>query len=164
MSERVQDYVVDYSVTKLEETARTFRRLGEAYENASEPQKSGTGISKQLFLVADVLEECMTMYVHTEDGKKDFVRELTRKCFVNGIRIKNVQHLSKKMAEMPLCFRQGLWAEAVWQQKKLFRCLQKCCGADIIRMIPTAGLSMKNIISTFLFRKTGLNCSVVWQE
>lgn len=23
----------------------------------------------------------------------------------------------KKMAEMPLCFRQGLWAEAVWQQK-----------------------------------------------
>ena len=79
MSERVQDYVVDYSVTKLEETARTFRRLGEAYENASEPQKSGTGISKQLFLVADVLEECMTMYVHTEDGKKDFVRELTRK-------------------------------------------------------------------------------------
>ena len=44
MSERVQDYVVDYSVTKLEETARTFRRLGEAYENASEPQKSGTGI------------------------------------------------------------------------------------------------------------------------
>ena len=50
MSERVQDYVVDYSVTKLEETARTFRRLGEAYENASEPQKSGTGISKQLFL------------------------------------------------------------------------------------------------------------------
>ena len=74
MSERVQDYVVDYSVTKLEETARTFRRLGEAYENASEPQKSGTGISKQLFLVADVLEECMTMYVHTEDGKKDFVR------------------------------------------------------------------------------------------
>ena len=45
MSERVQDYVVDYSVTKLEETARTFRRLGEAYENASEPQKSGAGIS-----------------------------------------------------------------------------------------------------------------------
>ena len=58
MSERVQDYVVDYSVTKLEETARTFRRLGEAYENASEPQKSGTGISKQLFLVADV-RPCM---------------------------------------------------------------------------------------------------------
>ena len=113
MSERVQDYVVDYSVTKLEETARTFRRLGEAYENASEPQKSGTGISKQLFLVADVLEECMTMYVHTEDGKKDFVRELTRKCFVNGIRIKTYSSCQKKMAEMPLCFRQGLWAEAV---------------------------------------------------
>ena len=69
MSERVQDYVVDYSVTKLEETARTFRRLGEAYENASEPQKSGTGISKQLFLVADVLEECMTMCIRKTEKK-----------------------------------------------------------------------------------------------
>lgn len=96
MSERVQDYVVDYSVTKLEETARTFRRLGEAYETASESQKGGTGISKQLFLVADVLEECMTIHVHTEDVKKDFVKELAKKCFINGIRIKNVQQLSKK--------------------------------------------------------------------
>ena len=164
MSERVQDYVVDYSVTKLEETARTFRRLGEAYENASEPQKSGTGISKQLFLVADVLEECMTMYVHTEDGKKDFVRELTRKCFVNGIRIKNVQHLSKKNGRNAIVFQARTVGRSCVAEKKLFRCLRKCCGADIIRMIPTAGLSMKNIISTFLFRKTGLNCSVVWQE
>ena len=72
MSERVQDYVVDYSVTKLEETARTFRRLGEAYENASEPQKKRYRNFQTAFLVADVLEECMTMYVHTEDGKKRF--------------------------------------------------------------------------------------------
>ena len=123
MSERVQDYVVDYSVTKLEETARTFRRLGEAYENASEPQKSGTGISKQLFLVADVLEECMTMYVHTEDGKKDFVRELTRKCFVNGIRIKNVQHLSKKNGRNAIVFQARTVENSVESvDKPLFFC------------------------------------------
>ena len=40
MSERVQDYVVDYSVTKLEETARTFRRLGEAYETLRNRKKA----------------------------------------------------------------------------------------------------------------------------
>ena len=52
--------------------------------------------------------------------KKDFVRELTRKCFVNGIRIKKrTAFVKKKNGEMPLCFRQGLWAEAVWQQKKV---------------------------------------------
>lgn len=105
MSESVQDYVVDYSVTKLEETARTFRRLGEAYENASESQNSGAGISKQLFLVADVLEECMTMHIHTEDAGKEFVKELTRKCFMNGVRIKNVQHLYKTNGRSAVVFQ-----------------------------------------------------------
>lgn len=57
MSDNVQDYVTTYSVTKLEETAKTFRRLGEAYNSTSEK----SGISRQLFLVADVLEECMTI-------------------------------------------------------------------------------------------------------
>lgn len=121
MSERVQDYVVDYSVTKLEETARTFRRLGEAYENASEPQKAVPEFPNSFFSCGCTgrMYDYVCAYGRR---KKDFVRELTRKCFVNGIRIKNVQHLSKKMAEMPLCFRQGLWAEAVWQQKS-------CSGA-----------------------------------
>lgn len=95
MSESVQDYVMTYSFTKLEETARTFRRLGEAYENASESPNGGAGISKQLFLVADVLEECMTMHIHTEETDKEFVKEFTRKCFMSGIRVRNVQHLNK---------------------------------------------------------------------
>ena len=75
MGDNIYDYVMTYSYNKLEETARTFRRLGEAYNSASDGQSVAPGISRQLFLVADVLEECMTMYVHTEDGKKDFVRE-----------------------------------------------------------------------------------------
>ena len=35
MSESVRDYVTTYSFNKLEETAKTFRRLGEVYENAA---------------------------------------------------------------------------------------------------------------------------------
>ena len=105
MSESVQDYVMTYSFTKLEETARTFRRLGEAYENASESPNGGAGISKQLFLVADVLEECMTMHIHTEEADKEFVKELTRKCFMSGIRIKNVQHLNKNNGRSAVVFQ-----------------------------------------------------------
>ena len=34
MAESLQDYITTYSFNRLEETARTFRRLGEAYEDA----------------------------------------------------------------------------------------------------------------------------------
>jgi stage II sporulation protein E len=105
MSENVQDYAIAYSYTKLEETAKTFRRLGEAYENTSEPQCNTSGISKQLFLVADVLEECMTMYIHTEEPESNFAKDLTKKCFMCGVRIKNVQHLYKNNGRSSIVFQ-----------------------------------------------------------
>ena len=45
MSESVRDYVTTYSFNKLEETAKTFRRLGEVYENAAEFKTADPGIS-----------------------------------------------------------------------------------------------------------------------
>lgn len=95
MSESVQDYAASYSFTKLEETARTFRRLGEAYENVTDIAPGQPGIAKQLLLVADVLDECVTMNLSSSDMDKDCSKELFKRCFMNGIRIKNVQHLSK---------------------------------------------------------------------
>ena len=59
MSESVRDYVTTYSFNKLEETAKTFRRLGEVYENAAEFKTADPGISRQLLLVAYVLDECV---------------------------------------------------------------------------------------------------------
>lgn len=119
MSENVQDYLMTYSFTKLEETARTFRRLGEAYENASESPNGGAGISKQLFLVADVLEECMTMYVHTEEAEKGFVKELTKKCFMSGIRIRNVQYLNKNNGRSAIVFQAKTIGKSCIVTKKL---------------------------------------------
>lgn len=100
MGDSVQDYVMTYSVTKLEETAKTFRRLGEAYGSASEGDSEQVGISRQLFLVADVLEECMTiqsanMRVCVKKADKGFIKELKARCIINGIRIKNVEFIKK---------------------------------------------------------------------
>lgn len=96
MSEGVQDYVALCSLSKLEETARTFRRLGEAYDNALDMQKKEPGISKQLLLVASVLEECVTINMHTEEVDRNIFRELSKKCFINGVRIRNMQLIRKE--------------------------------------------------------------------
>ena len=90
MSESVRDYVTTYSFNKLEETAKTFRRLGEVYENAVEFKTADPGISRQLLLVADVLDECVTTHLYSEEIPKDIAKELFRKCFLSGVRIKNL--------------------------------------------------------------------------
>lgn len=90
MSESVRDYVTTYSFNKLEETAKTFRRLGEVYENAAEFKTADPGISRQLLLVADVLDECVTTHLYSEEIPKDIAKELFRKCFLSGVRIKNL--------------------------------------------------------------------------
>lgn len=128
MSESVQDYVMTYSFTKLEETARTFRRLGEAYDNAAEMEVGQPGISKQLLLVADVLEECVTMHLHTEDVDKDFVKDLSRKCFLNGIRIKNVQQLMKNRGKNELVFQARTVGKSCVSAKKLLPVIASVMG------------------------------------
>lgn len=128
MSESVQDYVMTYSFTKLEETARTFRRLGEAYDNAAELEVGQPGISKQLLLVADVLEECVTMHLHTEDVDRDFVKDLSRKCFLSGIRIKNVQQLTKNRGKNELVFQARTVGRSCVSAKKLLPVIASVMG------------------------------------
>lgn len=91
MDENIQDYRVTYSINKLSETARTFRRLGEAYESTADTWDERNGFSRQLFLVADVLEECMTMQVHTKKLKREDERNLSARCLHQGIRIRNAR-------------------------------------------------------------------------
>lgn len=83
MKEDIKKYALEYSFGKIEETARTFRRLGETYYET-------TGISGQLLLVADVLEECVKVNLYSEDIDRDKSRELIRKCILAGVRIKNI--------------------------------------------------------------------------
>jgi stage II sporulation protein E len=83
MKEDVKKYALEYSLGRIEETAKTFRRLGETYYET-------TGISGQLLLVADVLEECVKVNLYSEDVDRDKARELIRRCLMAGVRIKNI--------------------------------------------------------------------------
>ncbi|MDO5402043.1 MAG: SpoIIE family protein phosphatase [Eubacteriales bacterium] len=91
MSENMQDYRVTYSINKLSETARIFRRLGEAYESTADACDERNGFSRQLFLVADVLEECMTMQVRTKKLNREDERNLVVRCMHQGIRIRDAR-------------------------------------------------------------------------
>lgn len=129
MSESVQDYVAAYSFSKLEETARTFRRLGEAYENVNE-RKNEPGIAKQLLLVADVLDECVMMNLHANDMDRECFKELYRKCFLSGIKIKNVQHLSKDKGVNELILQARTIGKACVSVKKLLPILSNVLGIE----------------------------------
>ena len=62
----------------------------------------------------------MTMYVHTEDGKKGFCQGTDTQMFrERDTHKKRTAFVKKKVAEMPLCFRQGLWARSCVAAKKV---------------------------------------------
>ncbi|MFQ7574812.1 MAG: SpoIIE family protein phosphatase [Lachnospira sp.] len=130
MSESVQDYAASYSFTKLEETARTFRRLGEAYENVTDIAPGQPGIAKQLLLVADVLDECVTMNLSSSDMDKDCSKELFKRCFMNGIRIKNVQHLSKDKGVNELALQARTVGKNCISVKKILPILTSVLGIN----------------------------------
>ena len=130
MSDNVQDYVTTYSVTKLEETAKTFRRLGEAYNSASEK----SGISRQLFLVADVLEECMTiqsanMRVCVKKADKGFVKELKARCIINGIRIKNIEFIKRNNGKYQIILMARTIGKGCVTLRRLLRTISDCTGS-----------------------------------
>ena len=130
MSETVQDYVVSYSLGKLEETARTFRRLGEAYDSVMDIQQGNPGISKQLLLVADVLEECVTINMHAQDVDKNSSKELIRRCFLNGVRIRNVQMINKDNGLNELIFQARTVGKGCMYIKKLLPVIAEVMGTS----------------------------------
>lgn len=126
--ETVQDYMASYSLSKLEETAKTFRRLGEAYDNVADLQQGYPGIAKQLLLVADVLEECVTINMYSEEVDKDYARELFKKCFFNGIRIKNVQKIRKNRGQSELVLQARTVGSGCVSIKKLVALVEEIMG------------------------------------
>lgn len=130
MSENVQDYVTAYSLTRLEETAKTFRRLGEAYEDVARQKENGQGLSKQLFLVANVLEECMTMQVQEGNPKAGEIKELSRCAFFAGIRIRNIRHLNREGAASAVVMQARTVGRNCISARKLAQVLKRVyqCG------------------------------------
>ena len=63
---RSEELCMTYTVSRLSETAKTFRRLGEAYESASGEEAQSPCFKHQLFLVADILDDCTLMQMQAD--------------------------------------------------------------------------------------------------
>ena len=85
-----------YTINRLSETAKTFRRLGEAYECASGDEAQSPSFKRQLFLVADILEDCTLMQLHADKPSKGIARDMASRALVVGIVIKDVNILKDK--------------------------------------------------------------------
>ncbi len=123
MKEDVRRYALEYSLGKIEETARTFRRLGETYYET-------TGISGQLLLVADVLEECVNINLYSEDVDRDMSRELTRRCLLAGIRIKNITIITGDNGAQQIAMSARTLGKACVGVRKIINVLKTVMGQD----------------------------------
>ena len=80
---------------QIVETAKTFRRLGEVYECASGDEAQSPSFKRQLFLVADILEDCTLMQLQADKPSKGIARDMA-KGTCRGIVIKDVNILKDK--------------------------------------------------------------------
>lgn len=93
---RNDELCMTYTLDRLSETAKTFRRLGEAYECASGEEAQSPSFKRQLFLVADILDDCTLMQMQTDKPSKSILREMSSKALMSGILIKDVSILKDK--------------------------------------------------------------------
>ena len=107
-----------YTINRLSETAKTFRRLGEAYECASGDEAQSPSFKRQLFLVADILEDCTLMQLQADKPSKGIARDMASRALVAGIVIKDVNILKTRQAGVKLLYLQELLARAVSQRER----------------------------------------------
>ena len=88
MNAEVEKYEMAYSFTRLEETANTFRRLGETYEDVGSIGTAMGTIKRQLFMVADVLDQCRGYSSQVITLSKSEESDIIRVFLSKGIRIK----------------------------------------------------------------------------
>lgn len=93
---RSEELCMTYTVSRLSETAKTFRRLGEAYESASGEEAQSPCFKHQLFLVADILDDCTLMQMQADNPSKSVFRDMSSRALISGIVIREVNVLKNK--------------------------------------------------------------------
>lgn len=93
---RSEELCMTYTVSMLSETAKTFRRLGEAYESASGEEAQSPCFKHQLFLVADILDDCTLMQMQADKPSKSVFRDMSSRALISGIVIREVNVLKNK--------------------------------------------------------------------
>lgn len=93
---RSEELCMTYTESRLSETAKTFRRLGEAYESASGEEAQSPCFKHQLFLVADILDDCTLMQMQADKPSKSVFRDMSSRALISGIVIREVNVLKNK--------------------------------------------------------------------
>ncbi len=128
MSDKYKDYVMTYSLNKLSETARTFRRLGDAYESTDMETDEYKGFSRQLFLVADILDDCMTMHLHTQELSKEQVHDIIGRGVLSGIRIRNIRMVTGRNGKKELILQARTMGKGCVSARKMEAILKVSLG------------------------------------
>ena len=115
---RCDELCMTYTVNRLSETAKTFRRLGETYECASGDEAKSPSFKRQLFLVADILDDCTLMQLEADKPAKGLLRDMSSRALISGIVIREVIYLKAKMEKMRLLYRQGHLGRAAHQKER----------------------------------------------
>ena len=116
MKNTYKDAGYTYTINRLQETARTFRNLGDAYGETNQKQ---TGFKRQLILAADILEECVAMNLDAKAPDKQERREFERKCMAMGISVKDIKLVDGKRREILVTaktFMKGCVSERVLRE------------------------------------------------
>lgn len=87
MKAELERYNLAYSMTRLGETARTFRKLGETYEDIQGENGASLAIAEQLYVMANVLEDCCGMSTKTIYLSKGHENDIMRGILSRGVKV-----------------------------------------------------------------------------
>lgn len=139
-----------YTINRLSETAKTFRRLGEAYECASGDEAQSPSFKRQLFLVADILEDCTLMQLQADKPSKGIARDMASRALVAGIVIKDVNILKDKTGRSEVVIFARTLGKGCVAERKIRKIVCDVMGLDTIQTIIT-GLSLTTTASSMCF-------------
>ncbi|MGN0329441.1 MAG: SpoIIE family protein phosphatase [Lachnospira sp.] len=125
MAGRDDELCMTYTISKLSETAKTFRRLGEAYECATgdvmqeNASVEGPSFKRQLFLVADILDDCTLMHMSSNKMTSKRARQITTRGLACGIVIKDINVISDKSGKEELIVMAKTLGKGCISERKL---------------------------------------------
>lgn len=91
MNKSKTDNAKKFSMLRLRDTARSFRKLGEVYDELSYRQDAALATKRQLFAIADILEDFCSNQVRTVVLARGHRADIIRGLAVRGIRVKYLE-------------------------------------------------------------------------
>ena len=125
---RCDELCMTYTVNRLSETAKTFRRLGETYECASGDEAKSPSFKRQLFLVADILDDCTLMQLEADKPAKGLLRDMSSRALISGIVIREVNILKSKNGKNEVVVQARTLGKGCTSERKIRKIISDVFG------------------------------------